>query len=85
MKRFALKGVDALQKPVRLGKEVVSFINDTEYFSITKLSGSALKMVTPKGVYTLKKHTNQNYFHGVCKDRKVQVSLKATVGELRYW
>lgn len=85
MKRFALKGVDALQKPCRVGKDVVNFVDVDNHFTITVLSKTALKLVTMKGVHTLKKHATQNYFHNELNGHKVQVSLKAISGELRYW
>lgn len=44
-----------------------------------------VKLTTIEGSYILNKHKTQNYYHGMCKETKVQVSLKKIVGELRAW
>ena len=84
MKRFALTGVTALNQPARVSAEVTKFTGHNDYFTVIN-KGLAIQLSTPKGSYLLKKHTNQNYYHGTCGGHKVHVILKKIVGEVLFW
>jgi hypothetical protein len=90
MRSIPLVGVNAIGEKQRTNATVAKFTNDTDYFGIT-VHNNNLKMVTPEGVYYLKKHVaknggkNQNYFHGTCKGRRVEVTVRKVSGEVRYW
>ena len=90
MRRIALVGVNALGESVKYGNEVVKFTDAKNYFSVTVNIDdngiyAACQVVTPKDTYILLKHSTQNSYHGVCNGRRVHVSLKKIVGEIRYW
>lgn len=85
MKRFALVGVTALNQPARVNAEVTRFTGHNDYFTVVVKSFGNMELSTPKGSYLLKKHTNQNYYHGTCGGHKVHVILKKIVGEVLFW
>jgi hypothetical protein len=84
MRRIALVGVNALLEPVKLSNKVVSFVDSTHYITIEKSSPGVIKLMTLKGTYFLKRHTQLNIYQGECAGRKVNVSLKKIVGEVRF-
>jgi len=86
MKSFPLIGVDTMNQPVKFAKEVVSFTGNHDYFKvIPSQDETTLTLITPKNTYTLHKHATLNIYGGVCANRKVHISLKKIVGELRFW
>jgi len=85
MKRYPLIGIDAFNNHARISADVVAFTGHNEYFRITCPAMGELTLITPKGSYPLKRHTQLNIFQGTCDGVKVHVSLKKIVGELRYW
>jgi hypothetical protein len=84
-KQFKLKGVNALDEVVKLGKDVLRFTDEKNYFSVEKASPGNLKVTTPKGVYHLKRNTQQNIYQGTLGGHKVQVSLQKVSGWIGYW
>ena len=84
-KQFKLQGVNTLNEVVKLGKDVVKFIDEKFYFSVEKSSPGNLKLTTPKGVYSLKRNTHQNIYQGTLGGHKVQVSLQKVSGWIGYW
>ena len=84
MRSITLVGVNALGEPVKLSKDMSHFVGHDDYFRVDP-SAAVIKLTTPQAVYYLKKHPSQNIFTGVCKGKKVHVSLKKVVGELRFW
>lgn len=85
MKRYDLAGITATNKPARIAADVVGFVNHSDYFNVHAVSKDSLQLSTPKGSYTLLKHATLNIYQGTCNGRKVHVSLKKIVGELRFW
>jgi hypothetical protein len=85
MKTFALFGINQLDQPVKLGKEVISFTDADGNFSITVTDACYVQLKTSKGVYNLSKHPTLNYFNATINGHKVQVHLKATTGWLKFW
>ena len=85
MKRYDLAGITATHQSARIANEVIGFIGHNEYFRIHAVSKDSLQLSTPKGSYTLLKHATLNIYKGTCNGRKVQLSLKKIVGELRFW
>lgn len=87
MERRKLVGIKLDNTKARIGTEVSEFISDTNYFSITYMSmdSSLIELTTPEATYILKKHASQNYFHGELNGHKVQVTLRAISGEVRWW
>ena len=87
MKRFSLAGVNQSGEPVKLGKEVSEFVGHGNYFAVvpSKIDPTLVMLNTPKGSYTLKKHTTKNEFHGQCRGRKTHIALQQIVGEIRFW
>jgi hypothetical protein len=85
MKSYKLAGVDVLNRPVNLAKDVSYFTNSSNYFKVFIKSSSTVEVVTPKGVYVLAKHPTLNIYSGKCADHKVHVSLKKIVGKVIYW
>lgn len=85
MKRFALTGVTALSQPARISADVTKFTGHNDYFTVADKGFGNIELSTPKGSYLLKKHTNQNYYHGTCAGRKVHIILKKIVGEVLFW
>lgn len=54
--------------------------------NIAKASKERIRLHTKNGIYTLYKHSSQNYYAGTTPTGiKLQVTLKKIVGELRYW
>ena len=84
MRKIALAGVNALNEVQKLGKNVIKFTDEKNYFGIT-VHQNDLKMITPHGVYYLKKSATQNIFAGPCKGRRVEVTIRKIVGEVRFW
>ena len=84
MRKIALTGVNALNEVQKLGKNVIKFTDEKNYFGIT-VHQNTLKMITPQDVYYLKRHASENYFHGICRGRRVQVTIRKIVGEVRFW
>lgn len=87
MRRIALTGVNAIGKLAHTANEVSEFVDEKDYFSISYTSGTenVIKLATPKGVYLLKRNRAAGIFQGVCAGKKVHVSLKKIVGEVRFW
>ena len=85
MKYYTLTGITATHQSARIAREVIGFIGHNEYFHIHAVSKDSLQLSTPKGSYTLLKHPTLNIYQGTCNGRKVRVSLKKIVGELRFW
>ena len=84
MKRIAIVGVNSLNEPVKLSKDVRSFTDAKQYFKVT-LNADSITITTPKGVYNLSKHPTLNIYNGVCSGHKVNVSIKKIAGEIRFW
>ena len=86
MKRFKLVGLKTDGTVAQYGNEVHHFTNDTSYFKASVIAdGKLLELITPKGTYTLEKHTTANRYQGICNGRKVHVTLKKVVGQVLYW
>jgi hypothetical protein len=85
MKRIDLRGVDALGNVVPVKSAVVEYTDFDRYFSVRGVTGLSLTLVTPKGSYQLNKHRTMGIYLGVCGGHKVHVSIKKTIGEIRYW
>lgn len=85
MKRYALKGVDAINNNARVSEDVIAFIGHNNYFKVVDHKRNFVMLITPKGSYRLDKHPTQEIYTGEAKGHKVHVSLKKIVGEIRFW
>ena len=85
IRKFRLQGVNALGERVKLGAEVVSFTDEKKYFSIKIESPTTIRLVTPKGSYSMKKHQSLNLFQANIAGHKAQVSLQKVIGWIGYW
>jgi len=91
MKSFALFGINQLDQPVKLGKEVISFTDADKHFSLTVTDACYVQLKTSKGVYNLSKHPTLNYYNAIVPDAvdptkgyPVQVHLGKTTGWLKF-
>lgn len=85
MRSFNLVGKTLDGTVARIGKDVVIFVDTDVKFSVTVLDASRVNLTTAKGSYTLIKHQSLNIYQGTCNNHKVQVSLKAISGWIKFW
>lgn len=85
MTRIAIAGLKADATSARIVAEVKYFADKAGKVKIVILSATSIQLMTAKGSYVLEKHPTQNYYNATCNGRKVQVSLKAISGEIRFW
>jgi len=91
MKTFTLYGIDKTGGAVKLGKDVISFVDKNGTFSVTVTNSSYIQLSTKKGVYNLPKHPTLNYFNAIIPDAvdptkgyPVQVYISKTTGWLKF-
>jgi hypothetical protein len=84
-----LVGVNVIGNPAKVSKDVAGFVSEDGHFEVRlTMYANTIKLITPTNTYALVKHPTQNYFRGLwgkTGKRKIQVSLKKIVGEVRYW
>jgi hypothetical protein len=90
MKTFTLVGINAIGEVAKLGKDVISFVDEDRTFSITMPDISYVQLKTNQSVYNLTKHHTINYYNATLtsqsgKVNKIQIHLKAVSGWLKVW
>lgn len=85
MKTFILVGRKADNTNARIGTEVRTFTDKDNNFVVSYLDTGSIQLVTAKGTYTLQKHPVLNIYSATLNGHKVQVSLKAISGWLKFW